>query len=218
MTSNPIASHDLIVQQPAPSSTAPELVMFFHGVGSSAEDLRPLAEFVAPAVPHAWIVSVRAPDRSDFGHGWQWFSVHGITEENRPARVAAAQPRFTQRIEEWQRLTGATPARTTLAGFSQGAIMALESTQSASPPAERVISMAGRFALPPRVANERMAIHLLHGDQDRVVPTAFAVEAAAALQAIGTQVSLELFPGLGHGIDERLAQRLRHWLADAPSA
>jgi len=212
-----MTSHDLIVQQPTLSSTAPELVMFFHGVGSSAEDLRPLAAFIAPVVPHAWIVSTRAPERSDFGHGWQWFSVQGITEENRPARIAAAQPHFAQRIEEWQRTTGATPARTTLVGFSQGAIMALESTQSANPPAERVISIAGRFALPPRLASDRTAIHLLHGDRDHVVPAAFAVEAAAALQAIGTQVSLELFPGLGHGIDERLAQRLRQWLADGPS-
>jgi phospholipase/carboxylesterase len=218
MTGIDTATGDILVQQPAPSgAAAPELVMFFHGVGSDSDDLRPLAAFVAQAMPHAWIVSVRAPDRADFGHGWQWFSVQGITEQTRPARIAATLPRFTQRIAEWQRATGVTPARTTLVGFSQGAIMALESTQSADAPAARVISIAGRFSQPPRIAHAHVSVHLLHGEEDRVVPAAFAVEAATALQALGARASLTLFPGLGHGIDEALARQLRQLLTETAS-
>ena len=53
--------------------------------------------------------------------------------------------------------------------FSQGAIMALESTQWPEPIAARVIALADRFAQPPRDARR-----LLHGEQDRVMPPALA--------------------------------------------
>ena len=116
-----------------------QLVLLFHGVGSSARDLAPLGAALAPHLPGAAIVSVQAPEAS--GPGWQWFSVQGVSEVNRPARVAGAMARFTQVVRQWQAACAVEPQRTTLIGFSQGAIMALESTQLDSPVAERVISI-----------------------------------------------------------------------------
>ena len=89
-------TQDLTVQQPAKPS---QLILLFHGVGSSARELAPLGEALAPHVPDALIVSVQAPEAS--GRGWQWFSVQGITETNRPARVAAAMPGFVQVVNQW---------------------------------------------------------------------------------------------------------------------
>ena len=195
----------LVIQRPAAAPTpADELVLLFHGVGSSAEDLRPLAQALAPQRPQAWIVSVRAPHPSEFGAGWQWFSVHGVTEANRPARVAAAMPAFLQTVHAWQRETGAVAARTTLIGFSQGAIMALQATQQSQPVAGRVIAIAGRFAQPPQVAPAGTLLHLMHGEQDRVMPVGLAVDAQRQLRALGAQATLDLYPGLGHGIDARV--------------
>ena len=62
----------LIVHRPA--LAARELVLLFHGVGAGAEDLRPLGEALGRRFPGAWVVSVRSPDPSYFGAGWQWFS------------------------------------------------------------------------------------------------------------------------------------------------
>jgi phospholipase/carboxylesterase len=199
----------LIVHRPDASSARPAgLVLLFHGVGSSAEDLRPLGEALAGPLAQAWIVSVRSPDASDLGQGWQWFSVQGITEDNRPARVAAAMPRFVQSVRHWQREAGVDAAATTLIGFSQGAIMALAATQQPEALAGRVIAIAGRFPQPPRVAPAQTALHLMHGEQDRVVPSALALDAVRQLQALGAQVTLDLFRGLGHGIDARVVQRI----------
>jgi phospholipase/carboxylesterase len=136
----------LVIQRPEASVTPPaELLLLFHGVGSSAEDLRQLGEALAGQRPGAWVVSVRSPERSEFGAGWQWFSVQGVIEASRPARVAAAMPAFLQTVEAWQRDTGVPAAHTTLIGFSQGAIMALESTQQGEATAGRVVAIAGRF-------------------------------------------------------------------------
>lgn len=204
----------LIIGRPAENSSAPQgLLLLFHGVGSNAEDLVPLGEALASRLPHSWVVSVRSPERSDFGSGWQWFSVQGVTEANRPARVVQAMPRFVDAVRSWQIETRVAPSATTLIGFSQGAIMALESTQQPEPVAGGVVAIAGRFAQPPRVAPPRLAMHLLHGEQDRVMPASLAADAAAQWRALGGAATLDVFEGLGHGIDRRVARRVAELLA-----
>ena len=204
---------DLIVQRPpAPS----QLVLLLHGVGSSARDLAPLGEALAPHLPAAAIVSVQAPDA--IGPGWQWFSVQGVTEVDRPGRVAAAMPGFTLAVRQWQAACAIGPAGTTLIGFSQGAIMALESTQLDSPLAARVIALSGRFARPPRIAHASARTHLMHGDADAVMPVRGAVDALAQLQGLGAVATLDRFPGLGHGIDRRVVDAIIRRLDDAVPA
>lgn len=200
---------DLIIQQPA---EAQHLMLLFHGVGSQASDLLSLGQALAPHRADALIVSVQAPDTQ--GPGRQWFSVQGVTEANRPGRVAATMPRFAQSIREWQKASGVDTARTTLIGFSQGAIMALESTQTDRPPAGRVIALSGRFAQPPRVAPKATRVHLIHGEADRVMPVHLAQDALGQLQALGGQATLDRFPGLGHGIDSRVLAAIVGHLQD----
>ena len=191
----------VVVARPA---AAKLLVLLFHGVGSSAANLVPLGEAIAQAHPDAMVVSVDAPHPSTLGSGREWFSVLGVTEQNRPARIARALPLFLAAIAHWQQAAGIAPEQTVLVGFSQGAILALESTQVQGPPAAaRVIALAGRFAEPVRRAPAGVHFHLVHGEADTVVPARSSVEAAAALQAHGAQVTLDLLPGLGHGIDGR---------------
>jgi phospholipase/carboxylesterase len=196
---------DLIIQQP-PSTEGKgvELFLLFHGVGSTAENLRGLGESIAARHPHAWVVIVQSPEPSDLGQGWQWFSVRGVTEDNRAERIAKAMPGFVDTIATWQHTAGATADRTTLVGFSQGAIMSLEATQSPRNVAGRVVALAGRMATPPKRAAEGLRIHLLHGQADGVVPTQCSVDASARLQALQADVSLDLIDGLGHGIDARM--------------
>ena len=203
-------ARDLIVQRPAKPS---RLVLLVHGVGSSARDLAPLGEALAPHLPDAVIVSVQAPEAS--GRGWQWFSVLAVTETNRPARVMAAIPGFVQSVVRWQQTCGVETAATTLVGFSQGAIMALESTQLDNPPAARVIALSGRFARPPRIAHESVRTHLLHGDMDAVMPVQGAVDALARLRELGGVATFDRFPGLGHGVDGRVVDAIVRRLDDA---
>ncbi len=75
-----------------------QLVLLFHGVGSSAQDLAPVGQALAKARPRASVVSVEAPHPSQLGQGKEWFSVVGISEENRPQRIAQAMPPFLRAI------------------------------------------------------------------------------------------------------------------------
>ena len=204
-------SHDLILLRP---TTPSRLLLLFHGVGSSARDLAPLGETLAPHLPDAAIISVQAPEA--VGPGWQWFSVQGITEANRPARVAGAMARFTQAVQQWQAACAVEPERTTLIGFSQGAIMALESTQLDSPVTARVIAIAGRYAQPPRTAHPSVRTHLMHGDADGIMPVQGALDALTQLQGLGAVATLDRFPGLGHGIDRQVVDAIVRRLASPP--
>ncbi|MCM2252250.1 MAG: esterase [Ramlibacter sp.] len=205
-------SNSIVVARPAAPAM---LVLLFHGVGASAADLVPLARLLAAARPRAMVVSVEAPFPSGFGSGRQWFSVQGVTEANRPERIAQAMPAFIAAVSDWQKEAGADPGATTLVGFSQGAIMSLESTQVEAAPARRVVSIAGRFATPVRRAAPGVRFHLIHGDQDGVVPAAHSSQAAVQLRELGAQVTIDLLPGLGHGIDARAAQLVLDYVGAA---
>jgi len=203
--------NDGIVIQSPPQANA--LFLLFHGVGATPQDLVPLGTRLAREFPQAAVVSVPGPDRSDLGRGLQWFSVLGVTEQDRPQRVAATLDRFVATVQWWQRRTGVSAGETTLIGFSQGAIMALASALSAQPPAARVVSLSGRFSELPTAAPAGVRIHFLHGDADPVIPSAHAQAAARQLQALGAPVTLDVLPGLGHGVsaasEDLLLRRLR---------
>ena len=189
----------IVVQRPA---AVEQLVLLFHGVGSSAANMAPIGEAIASARPGAAVVSVDGPKPSTLGSGREWFSVVGVTEDNRPARIAQVMPLFLETVARWQNEFGVGPEHTAVVGFSQGSIMALEATQ-AGLPANRVIALAGRFAQPVRRAPAGMNFHLIQGDQDGVVPAHWAMDAHRQLQSHGANVTLDLLPGLGHGIDAR---------------
>ena len=184
-----------------PTAPARQLVLLFHGVGASPEGFASMAP--ALAREDRWVVAVRSPFASDLGAGWQWFSVQGVTEANRAARIAAAMPRFADTVQWWQAHTGLTAAQTVLAGFSQGAIMSLESTQVGEPLAARVVAMSGRFAAPPRQVPAGVVWRFIHGEQDPVIPAVFSTQGAQQLQALGADARADTLPGLGHGIDPR---------------
>jgi phospholipase/carboxylesterase len=198
----------VVIARPQPCE---QLVLIFHGVGSSAQDLAPLGRALAQACPGAAVVSVQAPYPSQLGRGQEWFSVIGVSEDNRPGRIAQAMPQFVQTIRHWQDVMGIDAQRTVLVGFSQGAIMSLEGTQMLEPLAGKVIAMAGRFAQPVRQASTGTQVHLIHGEQDGVVLPQWSVQAHQQIRALGGAVTLDLLPGLGHGIDDRALQlAIRH--------
>ena len=199
-------SDSLIVARP--EGQAQQLMLLFHGVGADAPDLAPLGRVLAAEFPQAFIVSVAAPWPAEGGGGRQWFPVQGIDEDNRLARIEAAMPAFVETVARWQKEAGVGLDAVALIGFSQGGIMALESTRDRPAIAGRVISIAGRFARLPETANADTTFHMFHGKADPVIPYGFTVEAAQHLVAIGADVTADVIPHVGHQIDASIAELL----------
>lgn len=169
-------------------------VIFLHGVGGTGASMQALADALSLTVPaHC----PDGPEPFDMGPGRQWFSVKGVTEANRPARIAAALPAFTRTVESF-----GDPRDSLLIGFSQGTIMALHAV-AAGLPVTGVFALSGRLAEPVAARTDWPPITLLHGDADPVMPVAMARATETWLKAAGANPTLTVFGGLGHSVDRR---------------
>lgn len=121
-----------------------------------------LAAGLHSVFPHALIVSIGGVEPCG-PDGRQWFSVEGVTEENRQARIDAVMPAFINTVRYWQQQSGVGANATALIGFSQGSIMSLESVKAQPGLVSRVIAFNGRFATLPQSATTQTTIHLIHG-------------------------------------------------------
>lgn len=187
------------------------LFVLLHGVGAQAASLQPLAAALREQYPQAAVLALDAPQPFDAipggGAGYQWFSLRELSEANRPERVAAALPALIARVRAWQQHFELPWERVALAGFSQGAIMALEAVQAEPRFAGRVLAFAGRYASLPTHAPEDVCVHLLHGVQDDVLPYGPVIEAAKALVQLGADVTADVLPEVGHELHPALLAR-----------
>ncbi len=191
-------TESIVIQQPG--GAAEQLVLLFHGVGSTPQAMLPLGERLARQFPNAFVVSVVVPDATDSGSACQWLSVQGIGGADIASRVAEAMPAFRRAVAHWQAVSGLGPVATALIGFSQGAIMALEATRAETACAGRVVAIAGRFAELPDRAAPATTLHLLHGKQDEVIPYRHTIEAAQHLLGIGGDATADVLPFIGHDL------------------
>ena len=203
-----------------PEQGAPDLLyLLFHGVGSGAAHMAPLAQRLAHEYPQAAVLCMDGPeaydavftaDSDDTNSGTparQWFSIRRLDDANRGTRVAAALPAFIAAIRSLQQRFGVGWERTALAGFSQGAVMALEAVQAEPQLAGRVLAFAGRHVAAPTHAPADTTVHLFHGLADAVIPYAAAVESARGLMALGADVTADVLPGNGHELHPALMDR-----------
>lgn len=180
------------------------LIIMLHGVGSNGNDLAPLADSWRDLPATLRFASPDAPYAFDQGTGRQWFSVSGVTEANRPQRVAAARAAFDGVVSRLmtENQMAEEPRRVVLAGFSQGAIMALDAVASGRWRFAGVIAFSGRLASPaPLAPAPDVPVLLIHGAQDPVIPAGETQRAAATLQGLGGDCQSLILPGLGHGIN-----------------
>lgn len=191
--------NDATLLSATPPAGARQLIILLHGVGSHPVDLLDMARQFHETWPDAAIAlppGLQAQPGSEIAR--QWFSIEGITDESRPARVAAAMPGFLAMIARLQDESRVPPADTVIVGFSQGAIMGLEACKVKDGIAGRVLAFSGRYATLPNEAPRLTTIGLYHGDQDPVINVEHARDAFDRLQALGGDVSIDIAHGVGH--------------------
>jgi phospholipase/carboxylesterase len=192
------------------SKTQPvkQLFILLHGVGASAGDLVPLANKLGNAFPNAMFL---LPDGTypfdGGGNGRQWFSIRGVTEENRAARVAEAMPDLLDMVNREQARFNILQSDTALIGFSQGSIMALEFSKAHDGKVGRVIAFSGRYAKLPDKAPEFTTLHFLHGENDPVISVTHAHAAYERLMQLNGDATLDTATSVGHEIHPSLAER-----------
>jgi phospholipase/carboxylesterase len=190
---------------PPANGQAPDAaVVLLHGYGSDGNDLISLAPHWRDVLPGAMFVSPNAPIGTPMG-GFQWFAIDwaGDRLASRQTGVLEARPVLEQFLRDLWAQTGVTPERTILAGFSQGAMMALHVGSGLPETLMGVIGFSGAF-LPPEgfgtPACGKPPICIVHGDLDDVVDPNLSSEANSAFLEAGVDVAYHVSRGVGHGI------------------
>lgn len=196
------------------------LIVFLHGVGALGADLVPLAEPLSAFLPSTIFVAPDGPARFDGGGlGRQWFSVAGITPDNRQQRVEQAREAFDRIVSAAlaERGFAGRLDRVAFFGFSQGAIMALDAIASGRWPVAAVVAASGRLpgAADPLPVAAATPVLLLHGEADATVPPEESRRAATRLTAAGFKVETRFYARLGHSISGQGVEAAGAFLARA---
>jgi phospholipase/carboxylesterase len=185
------------------SATQKGLVILLHGVGSNGHDMLSLANLWQNDLPMDSFEAPDAPNSFDHGAGFQWFSVNGVTTENRASRIVSARKSFNTLIDNLvaKHQLRDRLERVVLVGFSQGAIMALDAMATGRWPVGAVVSLSGRLASPePLTPAAKTPVLLLHGADDAVIAATETTHAAKILKTYGVSTESHIYPGLGHSI------------------
>jgi phospholipase/carboxylesterase len=195
---------------PAAGGAPRQLVVICHGLGASGADLIPLAPALSQALPHALFVAPNAPEACDLVspeegiRARQWFSLRDWRPAAMEAGARAARPVLDHFIDDMLATHGIAPENYALAGFSQGAMMALFTGLRRTTPPRAILAYAGILLGPDTLAEEianRAPVLLVHGANDDVVSVEFSRIAAEILRRLRVPAEIVIEPGLGHAID-----------------
>ncbi len=141
------------------------LIVALHGVGATAANL---AAALRPLEALAEVIAIDGAERFDRGGtARQWFSVAGVTEADRPHRVARALPALLHRLDRIASDRDIRRQDLIMLGFSQGAIMTLAMVAGGLHPGRGGAGAGGGAA--PVVAGGRADVLLVHDRADRVM-------------------------------------------------
>ncbi|MDR1982334.1 MAG: dienelactone hydrolase family protein [Holosporaceae bacterium] len=184
-------------------STLTRCVFIFHGYGADNNDLRPVGEEFAKALPGAEIHLPNGIESCDDGFGRQWFSLKNndikiweqAFEKNTPPIVSHIEAVISQKNLEYKNVI--------FAGFSQGAMLSL--SLGLKYEVEAVIAFSGLLLSPNEcVHRKNTKILLTHGGEDTVIPISAMTLTQEALMGVGIDVKTAISPKLSHGIDNYL--------------
>jgi phospholipase/carboxylesterase len=205
-----------------PSSGQPEgLLVLHHGRGTDERDLLPLSD-VFDADRRLHVVTPRAPLRLQGSPGYHWYLVPRVGHPD-PQTFEAARSALAELHDELWELTGVTPERTVLGGFSMGTVMSYATALSADRPAPAGIMALSGFVPtvegwePQLAGRESTKVLISHGSFDPVIAVDFARGARDLLRGAGFEVDYREFEG-AHNIDPRDIPRETEWLHAVTSA
>jgi phospholipase/carboxylesterase len=191
---------------PASGGEPKQAVILLHGYGSDGADLIGLAPHWQGVLPDAVFISPNAPEQCrQTAFGFQWFDISfdGDRVASRQIGLVKARPVLVEFLDDLWSQTGVAPENTILAGFSQGAMMALHVGLSLPQRLMGVIAFSGAFVPPEGFGTSAFArppVCLVHGDMDQVVDPELSADAEVALRLAGYDVSYHISEGVGHGI------------------
>jgi phospholipase/carboxylesterase len=198
-------------------------VIWMHGLGADGHDFEPIVpQLVRPDERPLRFVFPHAPVRPvTINNGYAmraWYDIIGIDRQSRQdeagVRGSDAAVRALIRRENDR---GIPTERIVLAGFSQGAAMALFSGTRYPKKLAGLMGLSGYMVLAPTFdaerdnANQTVPIFLAHGMEDQVVPLQLGEDTHQLLEATQYSVEWHTYP-MPHAVCPQEVADIAEWL------
>lgn len=206
-----------------PDETAEKCIIWLHGLGADGSDFAQIVpELNIPSrlkikfvFPHAPIMPVT------INNGYEmraWFDIHhpDVSTKIDFAGIDQSVKAINTLIAHEQE-NGISPENIILAGFSQGAVIALVTGILHPQPLGGVIALSG---LLPHAAdviklapnkNHSLPIFIAHGTQDQIVPFSFGEFAYKEIAKAGYPVEWHSYP-MAHSVCKEEISDISHWI------
>ena len=207
----------------APATPASASVIWLHGLGADGNDFVPIVpELKLPAAPGIRFVFPHAPVRPvtlNMGmHMRAWYDIKTLTAEGRvdEAGLRDSVGRLGGLIAA-ERALGIASQRIVIAGFSQGAALALHGALRHLEPLGGILALSCYLPLQAVIASElaeanrQTPILMCHGQYDPVLPLALGVAACNWLRTTGYRVEWKEYP-MQHQVCGPEIQDIAAWL------
>jgi phospholipase/carboxylesterase len=189
-------------------------LVFMHGLGDSLAGWSFLPE--ALDLPWLEVVLVQAP--IPYGPGWSWYELDQSLRSTGKTKsdIGANRAKIARLLAH----LGLNPSRTILGGFSQGAVMTLETGLRSDAAFAGLLPISGYIpllddypaAFGKAVSNQR--ILATHGHWDQVIPHGLAEAHMTEIVKRGAPVVFETFDK-AHDIDVHdELERIRAWISE----
>ncbi len=203
-----------------PATTATTSILWLHGLGARNDDFLPLAKQLQQLTGLALrFVFPQAPLRAiTVNNGYvmpAWYDLASFDREGAidHAGIHLSVQQINALIEK-EKQRGFNSSTIFVAGFSQGAVIALATLLADSQPLGGIIALSGylpQLKLSP--AKHATPIFLAHGLHDEVIPARYGEAAFESLKNANYAVKWHSYP-MPHAVCEDEIDDLAKWLRD----
>jgi phospholipase/carboxylesterase len=207
----------------APAAPAAASVIWLHGLGADGHDFVPIVpELRLPPAPGVRFVFPHArvrPVTLNMGMRMRaWYDIRTLTAEGRADEAGLRESlAVLESLVAGERALGIESRRIVIAGFSQGAALALHGALRHAEPLAGVLALSAYLPLQAALAaelseaNRATPILMCHGQQDPVLPLALGLAACNWLRAAGYRVEWKEYP-MQHQVSMPEIQDVAAWL------
>lgn len=187
-------------------------VIFLHGLGDSGHGWAPVAEMLAPLLPHATFILPNAPQQPvSINMGMKmpsWFDIYSLGEvapTRHDERGLLQSVEAIKSIVQDQINKGIPASRIVVGGFSQGGAISLLYSCLSETKHAGFLCLSGFLPMPDSVPkmlkleNQSTPLLMCHGDADDVVGFKWGVMSREKLESFGKEgLSFKTYSGMGH--------------------
>jgi phospholipase/carboxylesterase len=195
-------------------------VILMHGLGADGHDFADVAAMLCEAaLPKHWrFVLPHAPTISvTMNMGMPMPAWYDIISLSHPRDVNWDTVSASQKQIE-SLIAAETSEKIILAGFSQGAAMALQVGLRYQPKIAGILLMSGYLLAseehPVPASQGTLPIGILHGTADEVIPIEAARTALQSLEKAGYLPSFKSYAGLGHSVNDEEVRDILDFLKE----